>query len=64
MPTIRTRTARLVEPPPPDIRRVYMSRGVNLKWRAKRAADGAIVAEADEKRDAMHEAEHLGYIIN
>lgn len=49
---------------PPDDRRVFVSRGVDLRYRAQRWNDGEVVAEADERGEVKSLAERLGYAIN
>lgn len=58
------KTARRASVPPPhECRRAFVSRGLDLLWRAKRASDGLTIAEGDIKTDAKHKAEALGYTI-
>ena len=61
MPTTKKRF--LIEPPPPDYTRVYLARGTDLDYVAKRAADGKIVSKSAERADVKHEAELLGYTV-
>lgn len=46
---------------PADPYRAYLVRGIDLQWQAKRAYDGEIIYQAEDRGEVRNEATRRGY---
>lgn len=49
---------------PADARQAYLVRGQDLRYYAKRSSDGEVICADEEKIEAMHAAENLGFYFS